>query len=163
MRNFDEVTTDKIMNLYSARINENAFDSLNEIMSVYWFIYPHHVWSNMAMNNNEDVYRYQFTKDNGFHGNYHAGELVYAYGNIDRERNQFAYNDSDRELSKKMVSYWVNFVKSGNPNGDNLPTWNKYNPTNNNVLELGDNVNEFKDQYLELYKILDEYMDIISK
>ena len=29
----------------------------------------------------------------------------------------------DRVLSEKTSSYWVNFTKTGNPNGSGLPTW----------------------------------------
>ena len=58
-----------------------------------------------------------------------------------------------------MTSYWINYIKTGNPNGNGNPTWEKYTPTSENVLELGSNVKMFKDQYLELYKIIDEYLD----
>lgn len=34
-----------------------------------------------------------------------------------------------------MHSYWVNFAKTGNPNGKGLPLWSKYDPTKNTVFE----------------------------
>ena len=30
----------------------------------------------------------------------------------------------DYELSDQMVNYLTNFAKTGNPNGEGLPTWN---------------------------------------
>lgn len=32
----------------------------------------------------------------------------------------------DRELASQMMSYWVNFARTGNPNGRDLPTWPAY-------------------------------------
>ncbi len=156
---FNASTAKKFMNLYRDEINNNAEETFNLIISLYWFINPHHTWSNLAYNNGETVYKYQFTKDNGYHGNYHSGEIIYAYGNLYRSKKQFAYNESDYELQDKMSSYWINYIKTGNPNGSNLPTWEEYNPENENVLELGLKVEMFKDKYLEAYKIIDEFQE----
>ena len=148
-----------LYNLLKDDINKDAFSVFNEIFSVYYFIMPHHVWSNMALNNGVDVYRYQFTKENGFYGTYHSGEMIYCYGNIDKSSHSFAYNSSDYSLSEKMVGYWSNFAKNGNPNGTGLPTWQKYQNSTDNVQELGLHIGSIADKYLSIYNILDAYLD----
>ena len=148
----------KIYDLYKDKIEKDAFTAFNEIISVYWFIQPHHSWSNLALDNNEDVYRYIFTKSNGYHETYHSGEMAYCYGNLKRQNKPYAYNDSDYKLENIMLNYWANFVKTGNPNGTDLPTWDKY-VKNSNVMELGTNVRPIKDEYLELYDLLDQFLD----
>jgi para-nitrobenzyl esterase len=35
-----------------------------------------------------------------------------------------------------MNSYWANFAKTGNPNGNELPEWPAYNPQQNEILEF---------------------------
>ncbi len=35
-----------------------------------------------------------------------------------------------------MSGYWVNFAKSGNPNGQNLPLWPAFTDVGNQVLYL---------------------------
>ena len=32
-------------------------------------------------------------------------------------------DDSDRALAKLASSYWINFVRTGDPNGPGLPEW----------------------------------------
>ena len=113
----------------------------------------------MALANGETVYRYQFTKENGYHSTYHSGEIIYAYGNLKLSTRQYAYNQSDYELQNIMMNYWANFAKTGNPNSEGLPTWSPYSSSTDDVQELGKNVGPIKDKYLDLYTILDEFMD----
>lgn len=51
---------------------------------------------------------------------HHGVELAYVFGNMSKSEG---YNDTDMELSHKMMDYWVNFAKTGNPNGKGLPDW----------------------------------------
>ena len=155
----DKETAKKILALYNLKTDNDAFLALNEIMSVIWFIYPHYSWSYLAYNNGTTVYRYSFTKENGYYGSYHSGELIYAYNNISRDTTTYRYDNSDQELSNIMSSYWVNFVKYGNPNAMELPIWNKWTPSQNRVQELGKNVSEINDRFEFLYQILDEYFN----
>jgi para-nitrobenzyl esterase len=37
-----------------------------------------------------------------------------------------------------ISSYWVNFAKTGNPNGNSLPEWKSYNKESGNILLFGD-------------------------
>ena len=152
----------QIMEIYKDEINKNAFNAANEIMSVMWFIAPHHVWSNTALEADIPVYRYQFTKENGYYTTYHSGEMIYAYGNIARKNKPYAYNEADYNLSEKMVKYWTNFIKCGNPNGEDLPLWEEYNPNNSKpIMELGNNVSMFEDKYLKLYEVIKGYYEEI--
>lgn len=161
---FNKEIAQKIFDLYKDKIERDAFSAFNEIISVYWFIMPHHSWSNMALNNEETVYRYFFTKENGYHGTYHSGEMVYCYGNLNRQNRPYAYDESDYKLENIMLNYWANFAKTGNPNGDNLPVWNKYSNSADSVMELGANVGPIVDEYLPLYEIIDEFIEYqISK
>ena len=160
LNQFDEETTNRLCELYKDDIESDAFNTLNNIMSVYWFIMPHHSWSNMALQSAKGtkVYRYQFTKENGYHTTYHAGEMIYAYGNIGLSPRQYAYDESDYALSETMLNYWVNFTKTGNPNGEGLPSWNEYKNSGDPVMELGKNIGEFPDKYLKTYEILDDFL-----
>lgn len=151
----------KVYDLYKAEIDNDAFKAMNDIYSAYWFMYPHYSWANMALKNGENVYSYQFTKENGYHSTYHAGEMIYCYGNVKNSSRPYAYNDSDLKLSETMLSYWANFAKTGNPNGDNLPTWNTY--TGEDLFELGSTIGNKKDSNIEAFKLFDQYIPSLNQ
>ena len=157
---FDDQTIDEIMKLYESEIEKDAPTAFNEIISVWWFMYPHHSWSRVAKNNGVKVYRYQFTKTNGYYSTYHSGEMIYAYGNVKNSRYPYRYNDTDIKLSNNMLDYWSNFVKTGNPNREGLTEWTEWNNTDNKVMEFGDNVGMIDDKYLKLYDIFDNFLKV---
>ena len=154
----DEETATKIVDIYKDKIEIDATAALNEIMSVYWFMYPHYEWSNLAAANGETVYRYEFTKENGYNGTYHSGEMIYCYNNIEKSGHSFAYNDSDYKLADIMSDYWVNFVKTGDPNGGDLEPWYEYVPGNERVMELGENLGMKDESYQDMYQILKDFV-----
>ena len=157
---FTTEITKEILDLYKDEIEKDAFSAFNEIISIWWFIYPHHSWSRMAEASGIDVYRYQFTKENGYYGTYHSGEMIYAYGNVKKCEYSYRYDDKDRELSDIMLNYWVNFIKTGNPNKEGSIKWEKWNSKDNKVIEFGENVGMIDDKYLSLYKIYDKFLNV---
>jgi para-nitrobenzyl esterase len=68
------------------------------------------------------------------YGAAHASEIPFVFGNL-IERNGVQFDEKDKKVSKMMQSSWVNFAKTGNPNGKGLPLWSKYDPTKNTVFE----------------------------
>lgn len=42
----------------------------------------------------------------------------------------------DYDLSAKMVEYWTNFAKNGNPDGEGLPQWKPCVKGNEFIMEL---------------------------
>lgn len=56
-------------------------------------------------------------------GSFHSSELWYTFGTLDRCWRPFT--EADHELSNRMVDYWTNFCKYGNPNGQADGEWAK--------------------------------------
>ena len=63
-------------------------------------------------------------------GAVHSAEIQYAMGNLDLDK-RYAWEPADYEVSKVMQAYFVNFIKTGNPNGSGLPDWPAYRADNN--------------------------------
>ena len=53
---------------------------------------------------------------------------------------KWRWTAADRRLADEISRYWVNFTKSGNPNGPGLPPWPAFTDTDTKVLYLGDPV-----------------------
>jgi para-nitrobenzyl esterase len=68
----------------------------------------------------------------------HADEIAFVLQTLDTELE--AVTDKDREVSKLASSYWVQFGKTGSPNGPGLPEWPEYQAGQPYVLEIGDDV-----------------------
>ena len=56
------------------------------------------------------------------YGALHSAEIEYALGNLDANP-AYAWTEADRKVSATMSAYWANFIKTGNPNGGDLPLW----------------------------------------
>lgn len=54
-------------------------------------------------------------------GAFHSSDLWYMFGTLDRSWRP--KDDIDYQLSEQMVTYWTNFMKTGNPNGSSVPNW----------------------------------------
>ncbi len=61
-------------------------------------------------------------------GAYHSGELWYTFGTLARSwrAKEHCFTGEDYMLSETMNRYWTNFMRTGDPNGDGLPSWSGY-------------------------------------
>ncbi len=57
----------------------------------------------------------------------HASEIEYCMGNLHLVKD-FAWTEADYKVSETMQNYFANFIITGNPNGNKLPTWNASKP-----------------------------------
>ncbi len=144
---------DEVFEIYPITTDEEVKAYWEEIYSAVFFDHPHYCYNRLANLNNIPVYQYYFTRDNGRLGNWHSGEEVYLYGNIPADSK--LYDDYDRQLSEMMQDYFVNFIKTGNPNGDGLPQWDQ-NLNSSDVMLFGDTVEMTSERKHALFKVLDK-------
>lgn len=64
----------------------------------------------------------------------HAHDQSYIFGTIDTRIDNTA--PADRAMSDMIHAYWVNFAKTGNPNGAGLPEWPSYDAASDALLEF---------------------------
>ena len=69
------------------------------------------------------------------YGAFHTGEMPYVFNNL--KMLDRPWTDVDRSVAESMSSYWVNFVKTGDPNGEGLPEWLPYSADIKEVMRIG--------------------------
>ena len=153
MRGYFKEYYDEAMALYPAKTDNEAKENWMEIWGAVFFDYPHYCLNRLEVKNGVPVYQYYFTKENGRLGPWHSGEEVYLYGNI--PDGSKLYSEYDRELSGKMKGYFLNYIKTGNPNGSDLLLWEE-NLKSEDVMEFGDNYSMIKEREHELFILLDK-------
>jgi para-nitrobenzyl esterase len=87
------------------------------------------------------IYAYLWTHiepgpDSAHYLAFHSSEIPYVFGTLDVAKRPFTAND--RKLSVELSTYWLNFVKTGNPNGGGQPRWPQLTVADKQILELGD-------------------------
>lgn len=55
------------------------------------------------------------------HGAYHSAEIEFVFGDLASKK--LPWRPEDYKLSELMQTYWTNFAKNCDPNGDGLPKW----------------------------------------
>ncbi|MCD8023201.1 MAG: carboxylesterase family protein [Lachnospiraceae bacterium] len=84
-------------------------------------------------NNDTNVYAYYFNqalpnhaepvRDEDFYGSFHSSELWYFFSSLRDVEGQRVWTEADYSMADQITDYIVNFVKNGDPNGDDLPAW----------------------------------------
>jgi para-nitrobenzyl esterase len=97
----------------------------------------------ISVNQTGPVWRYFFTHKHTIpqletYGSYHGMELFYVFNNWENtlQGSGFLFSPEDEAVQNAMLNYWVNFTKTGNPNGDNLENWPQYQSSTDCYLEI---------------------------
>jgi para-nitrobenzyl esterase len=69
------------------------------------------------------------------YGAAHGSEISYVFDNL-RGWNGATVASKDSEVANMMNTYWAKFAKTGDPNGDGLPKWPRYDPRKDEILEF---------------------------
>jgi para-nitrobenzyl esterase len=105
----------------------------------------------------KDVWLYEFTHvptdKPGFpnYGAFHTSEVPFALHTLDHWNRD--WKPEERDLENKMSAYWVNFAKTGNPNGEGLTAWSSYKEENK-ILVIDSESMEMKSNYEKEFKFL---------
>lgn len=129
----------EFLKIFPGNTDEEVVSSLKEMVLMQFAALPAHLWAGASKNS---AYVYQFSHvpvdkpDFPNYGAFHTSEVPFALNTLHTWNRP--WRSVDKEVEKTMSSYWINFVKTGNPNGNGLTEWPAYNKTSGNVLEIGD-------------------------
>jgi para-nitrobenzyl esterase len=67
----------------------------------------------------------------------HGAELVYVFGTSPLyQMDSPNYNAAGKMVSERMMTYWTNFAKTGDPNGGSELAWPKFSATMNQRINF---------------------------
>lgn len=69
---------------------------------------------------------------------FHCDDICFWFYNTDLMLTHTGGGKRPRALSAKMAKSFLNFIKTGNPNGGGLPTWKPYTKENGETMILDD-------------------------
>lgn len=65
----------------------------------------------------------------------HGAEIRYVFDNLHQDPRAWA--TADRELAARLATTWVNFARTGTPNGKGLPAWPAYDGSKPSIMRIG--------------------------
>ncbi|HLZ41773.1 MAG TPA: carboxylesterase family protein [Candidatus Sulfotelmatobacter sp.] len=95
--------------------------------------------------NGSPVYLYRFSyvqtamRDMFRAGTPHGGEIAFVFGTLGTAGfgpPPPPPTPQDQAVSRMAQSYWVNFARTGDPNGSGLPVWPRYDPGKDLIFEF---------------------------
>ena len=138
---------DRMLQLYPASSDEETFAALSDIFRETAFSWPTWAWATLQQKTGKGkVYLYyfdQFNENGGMFGGRpgrkprgagHASELPYVFG----QSWGRPFEGADKTVSDAMNTYWANFVKTGDPNGEGLADWPVYKDGTASVMFFKD-------------------------
>ena len=143
---------DEVLALYAPKNDDEARTMWLNIYSAIYFTHGHYCLSREDLSVKVPVWEYFFAKANGRLSSWHSGEEVYCYNNIPADSK--LYDEADRQLADLFSDYFVNFIRTGDPNGEGLPNWEE-SADGTNLMFLGVKQEMNTDPYLPIDEILD--------
>ncbi len=146
-------TKDELFSLFGSLQNKAraAYDpnGTNEFAEVMTKFNTDWVWGEPARmtakaftNHGIPAYVYLFSyvpnslKERMKYGAGHGSEVAYSFNNLGARWGVTTTTLEDEKLGLSMNTYWVNFAKTGNPNGSQLPNWPLYSTQKSEILEF---------------------------
>jgi para-nitrobenzyl esterase len=169
---------DGILKAYAATTTDEVYEAATHLASARFISHSTWKWNELQMKTGgKPVYRYLYARPRPAYlgmpgqpapaggnaaggasgaprGASHSAEIQYAMGNLDLDK-RYTWEPADYQVSKVMQAYFVNFIKTGNPNGPGLPEWPTYRADSNYQLmridvELQAGPEAHRDRYLAL-------------
>jgi para-nitrobenzyl esterase len=117
-------------------------NATNRFLSVTRFIGPMRYIAGQVSRFEPKVYYYHFTHVPAntlgqMMGSHHAAEIRYVFGNLSDDGKD---PPGEKKLADVMMNCWIEFAKSGDPNGEHIPNWPTHSVTGDDCLEFGDTI-----------------------
>ena len=158
--------------MYPAGSDEEATRSNQRLEGESAFKWQAATWARQHAGTGKGrVWLYRFSHTTGigpfrFMGPGHGAELGHVFDFPRRGMRwgtQWPWNARrDIDLIDTMQGYWINFARTGDPNGPGMPEWPAF-AQGNRAMELGDPVRAVDFPDAAEHRLMDRYMDAVRQ
>jgi para-nitrobenzyl esterase len=133
--------SDEVMAAYDPDGNKDLAEVLTKFNTDWVWGEPARFTASVFVSNDQPAYVYHFgyvpssNQQWARYGAGHGSEVPYVFGTLDGGRNGQPSPES-QNLAKTLNTYWANFAKKQNPNGEGLPEWPLYDIHNGGILDI---------------------------
>src|SRR5579884_2069274 len=160
---------DELLKVYAPQTEDEVVQAATELASARFIAYGTWKWAVLqAQTGGKPVYRYLYAHprpkylpaaDKGIsmpaaRGAVHSAEIQYAMGNLDLDP-RYGWTADDHKVSETMQAYFINFIKTGDPNGSDLPKWPAYTADTHEIMRIDVVSRAEPEPHLERYQALD--------
>lgn len=157
---------ENIVSAYAQEIEESPRAARDRILSHRVFAWEARTWAELAITSGQSAYLYHFThvpelKEYGRElGAFHAAEIPYVFGNL--ALTDWKVHETDRQVARLLASYWRNFARYGDLNGEGLPHWPKFSLERGETMELGAEPRVIEHHLKEKLDVMSAFFDARS-
>lgn len=132
------------LSAYPAKADGEVQQALADLVSDTQFLYGTREMMRLAAAKQPRLYRYVFAqrRNGAAAAPIHGDELQYPFDNLSAlHRGRVRPSDAaDARVAAAMTDAWARFVKTGDPNGGQLPVWPRYTTPGEPYLEFGNEI-----------------------
>ncbi len=146
---------EEFLSVFTAKNDEEAMLMRTKAKTLSFAGIPAHL---LGSNNSKSVYVYEVNHvptdkpDFPHYGAFHTSDVPFALANLETWDRPWA--DHDRKVEAVLSSYYLNFIKSGNPNGENLPKWYPYSSDTQSIQVINEETSNTTNRYKAEFSVL---------
>ena len=155
---------DEALKVYPCRTDEEAWHANGDTFRDLGFAWPSYAWVNLQSKTGKSpayaAYLAQpstmsFSQNPLRRGVAHADDIMYLNGQFLAQADQYP---AEAAVSEMIQQYWVNFAKTGNPNGAGLPYWPSFDETKPTTMQFSNGASLIMRPNREQIDFIDRFM-----
>ena len=149
--------TQQFISAYESDASKSTKFAIQNMHADYMFGWDTRTWARLAIEKGNTAFVYVFEHPGPLPqvgrslGSGHGNDIEFVFGRSVSD----LWEDVDYEVSNTLQSYWVNFAKSGNPNGTGLTNWPAYDRADEAFLEINSTtrvLHHYQKQKFDVYE-----------